>query len=203
MKNIFSLHFADTMRLMEIKMKQQLIRTVNQKKVFVFRIIAFTICFAALFCMDFFKIGDAGFKVFSGGAGTPDMQFGYKPEWLFNVMETLGTEGRLFYLRFLLFDFIFIISFAFTQAEILKIIMGKILLAGKWRYVISLSYLRGVFDAVENILLLVILNNYPAHLNGIATVAGISTKLKFISLALWIVFAIVVFIVRKLGNTSK
>lgn len=184
-------------------MKQKLIRTTNRKKVMVFRIIVFTICVAALFCMDFFKIGDAGFKVYSGGASTPDMQFGYKPEWLFGIINTLGSEGRLFYLRFLLFDFIFIISFAFTQAEIMKIIMGKVLLAGKWRYVTSLSYLRGIFDAVENILLLVILNNYPAHLNGIATIAGISTKLKFISLALWIVSAIVVFIVRKLGNASK
>ncbi len=184
-------------------MKQQFIRTVHQKKVTFFRIIVFTICFAALFFMEFFKIGDAGFKEYSGGVGTPDMQFGYRPEWLFDNINTLGSEGRLFYLRFLLFDFIFIISFAFTQAEIIKIIMGKVLLSGKWRYAISLSYLRGIFDAVENILLLIILNSYPTHLNGIATIAGISTKLKFISLALWIVSTLVVFIVRKLANASK
>ncbi len=184
-------------------MNQKLNRTANGKKEIVFRIIVFTICIAALFCMEFLKLGDAGFKVYSGGVSTPDMNFGYGPEWLFGIINTLGSEGRLFYLKFLLFDFIFIISFAFTQAEIMKIIMGKVLLTGKWRYVISLSYLRGIFDAGENILLLVILNNYPEQLYAIATIAGISTELKFISLALWVVSALVVFIVRKLGNSSK
>ncbi len=184
-------------------MKHKLIRSASGKKVTAFRFIVFTICIAALFCMDFFRIGDEGFKVYSGGVSTPDMHFGYVPEWLFGIINTLGSEGRLFYLKFLLFDFIFIISFAFTQAEIMKIIMGRALLAGKWRYVISLSYLRGIFDAGENILLLVILKNYPEQLNGMAIIAGISTKLKFITLALWVVSALAVFIVRKLGNSSK
>jgi hypothetical protein len=131
------------------------------------------------------------------------MQFGYSPGQVLNIVDSLGTEGRLFYLRFLIFDFIFIVSFAFSQTEVLKIIMGKVLLKSKWSYLLILPLLRGFFDTVENLLIIVILANYPVQLAGIARLAGIATALKFVALWLWVVAAVILFGVRKTGFKDK
>ncbi len=165
----------------------------------IYRVGVFTFCIFTLFCIDFFKIGESGFKVFSEGAPMPDMQFDYTSEQLLNVIGSLGYEGRRFYLRFLCVDFAFIISFALAQTEILKIIMGKVLLGSKWRYLSCLSFLRGFFDAAENILIIIILTNYPCELAGTARAAGIATSLKFLALGLWVVSGLILFVVRKSG----
>lgn len=141
--------------------------------------------------------------MFSEGAPMPDMQFDYKPEELLNIIGSLGYEGRRFYLRFLCVDFAFIISFALAQTEILKIIMGKVLLRSKWRYLICLSFLRGFFDAAENVLIIIILTNYPGELAGTARAAGIATSLKFLSLGLWVVSGLILFVVRKSGSKDN
>lgn len=175
----------------------------KNKKLLIYRIAVFTVCVFTLFGMDFFNIGEAGFKTYSGGAGLPEMQFGCDPDRLYHIIGRLGSEGRLFYLRSLLYDFIFIAGFALTQAELMKIFLGKGLINGKWRYAVSLSYLRGFFDIMENILIITILTHYPTGLYLLAELACLSTTLKFIILALWVMAALIAVVMNMLMKKDK
>ncbi len=176
---------------------------IENKKLLIYRITVFIVCVFTLLGMDFFKIGEAGFKTYSGGVGLPEMQFGYEPDRLYYIIEQLGSGGRLFYLRFLLYDFIFIAAFALTQAELMKIFMGKALINSKWRYAISLSYLRGFFDIMENILIIIILTHYPTRLYLLAKLACLSTTLKFITLAVWVMAGLIAVVMNKRMKKEK
>lgn len=175
---------------------------IRLNKIPVHRVLIIAVFAFTLLIMNGTAWGEPGFRVYSNGAGILDMRLGYSANDVYQLFRILGVEGRDFYARFLFLDFIFIGSFALVQNYLLKRIMGNVVLKSGWRYLLSISYLRGLFDIIENILFLVLLFSFPLELTGVVVMASFSTLLKFILLGLWL-FAIPTLLVIKKIHRKK
>lgn len=137
------------------------------------------------------------FLEYSNGVPTLDMRLGYHFKDAYQLLHTLGIVGRLVYIRILIIDFVFIVSFAMVQYYFLKWVMGGILLHSRWRLLLATSILRGILDAIENSSILIMLFNFPKEFPWLATVTSYVTIFKFIVLGLWLVALPTVFLLRK------
>ncbi len=171
------------------------------KKLTIHRVLVILVFIGALIIMRGYE---QTFQLYSKGVGILDMRFGYDGSEVYQLFSTLGKAGRYVYIKNLCIDVIFIISFALLQNYFLKWIMGKEMLESRWRLLLSISYLRGSFDIIENILIFVLLINFQSEFLWLATVSGSVTRVKFILLGLWLAVVPIVFIVRKVrGKRSK
>lgn len=157
-------------------------KNIRLSKNLISRLLVISILILALMIMK--KI-ELGFLVYSNGAKTLDMRFGYNATDVFNLFTTLRVEGRSIYVEYLCDDFIFIASFAIVQNYILKFAIGKEMLNSKWRTLLSIAYLRAFFDVTENIIILILLNRFPSMLSFLITIASNVTRFKFILLGIW------------------
>lgn len=157
------------------------------------KIIVFLVFIMMLIIM---RIIEPDFLSYSGGGKTLDMRLGYTSGAAYGLFDTLGSEGISCYKRLLHIDFIFIISFALLQAYLLKWIMGRLVQKTRWKYLVLLSYLRGVFDITENILILISMGAFPSKSNLLLSISSLSTMLKFIMLGLWIASIPMLLVIR-------
>jgi hypothetical protein len=157
-------------------------KNIRLSKTLIIRLLVILILILALMIMK--KI-ESGFLVYSNGAKTLDMRFGYNATDVLNLFTTLSVEGRSIYVEYLCDDFIFIASFAIVQNYILKFVIGKEMLNSTWRTLLSIAYLRAFFDVTENIIILILLNRFPSMLTFLITIASNVTKFKFILLGIW------------------
>lgn len=157
---------------------------IRVDKTKLFRAIAILLFVVSLLIM---RIYEPQFRALSSGAGTLDMRFHYNTAETYKLLDTLSVEGRLLYIRILLIDFVFIVSFALVQNFILKFIMGKILLKTGLRKLLAISYLRGLSDIIEDISLLILIKEFPSKIPGLITFSSFFTTLKFIFLGLWLI----------------
>lgn len=163
-------------------------------KIIICRILVILVFILTLLIM---RGNESEFLIYSEGADMLDMRFGYEAKDVYEMFQRLEMEGRFLYIRLLLIDFLFIVSFALIQNYLLKRIMGRCMLNTKWRFMLSLSYLRGLFDIIENILILVLLISFPSRFPRLVTVCSFVTSLKFVMLALWLIAIPTSFYVRK------
>lgn len=154
----------------------------KSNKVYIIRILVILILIFTLLIM---RKNEPIFLAYSKGVKMLDMQFGYNILDVKQLFETLGIGGRSFYIKSLGIDFIFIASFALVQNYILKWIMGKVMLNSGWKMLLSISYLRALFDVMENVIILFLLFKFPLMLTSLITVASYITMVKFIFLGLW------------------
>jgi hypothetical protein len=143
------------------------------------------------------------FAAYSHGAETLDMRFGYSVNDVLELFTNLGADGRFVYARYFCVDFVFIASFAIVQNDLLKLIMGKTMLSGKWRALLAIAYIRALFDAVENIIILCLIFNFPAIPPLAVTAASAITRLKFVALGLWMLAIPAVLIARAVVSKNK
>lgn len=171
-------------------------------KIINYRILVILVFILTLLIM---RGNESKFLTYSEGANMLDMRFGYEIDDVYQMFRILGTEGRSLYIRLLCIDFLFIVSFALVQNYLLKRIMGKAVLNSKWHFLLSLSYLRGLFDVVENSLILIMLINFPIEFLRLVKASSFATSLKFIFLGLWLIAIPISFFVRKHmeNNTLK
>lgn len=172
---------------------------IRLTKNFIIRLLVILILISALMIMR--KI-ELGFLAHSNGAKMLDMRFGYNATDVFQLFTSLGVEGRLIYVKYLCYDFIFTVSFAIVQNYILKFTMGKAMLNSKWRVLLYIAYFRAFFDVTENIIILILLNSFPSILLFLITVGSNVTRLKFIVYGMWI-FAIPASLVVRLIMRKK
>lgn len=164
------------------------------------KVIVIITFFATLFIM---RVFEPHFQALSNQTKTLDMRFNYNSIEAYNLLDTLGTQGRHTYINILLIDFIFIASFALLQNFILKYIMGEKLLGTKLRRLLLISYLRGASDIIEDIFILIIIKRYPLRISSLVTYSGFFTKLKFIFLGLWIISIPIILIIKIKTEGSK
>lgn len=172
---------------------------IRISKIYIIRVLVIVILISSLLIMA--KI-EPGFLIHSNGAKMLDMWFGYKADDVLKLFENLGTEGRLIYVKYLYDDFVFTVSYALVQNYILKFVMGKVMLNSKWRILLVIAWVRASFDVAENIIILILLNSFPAISWFLASVVGDVTRLKFIAYGMW-VFAIPVSISVRLIIREK
>lgn len=136
--------------------------------------------FLCLFIMN--RIENVEFRKYDANFKSLDMQLRYDSDIVYSTFEKLGIDGRNAYCNYLVLDFCFIICFyivmfAITQRFVQNDILKKVLLA--------LALFRGIFDVIENILLILLMRQYPLQNVLLANVCSWATTIKFIALFLW------------------
>ena len=115
------------------------------------------------------------------GFGIVDFEFAWVPEQVLVIFATWGEEGMILQTIGVFWDYLYIVgyvSFAFSG-----VLLVARELSGKWQtfglYVSVISILAGLFDVIENILLLVMLNFPNTVISIIPATTGIMATLKF------------------------
>jgi hypothetical protein len=177
-----------------------MIKKIGTNKTKIFKIAIILLFIVMLLIMRRYE---PNFKALSNGAVTLDMRFHYNSVETYKLLDTLGIEGRLLYIRILVIDFIFIVSFALVQNFFLTFVMGKALLKTRLRQLLAISYLRGFSDIIENTSVLILINKYPMEIPGVVTVSSFFTTLKFIFLGLWLISILIILVIRINAEKDK
>jgi len=140
----------------------------------------FVIC---LLIMYMTRHGISGIREFDPSFRLLDMRFQYSSETIQQTFEKIHDGGRLAYKKYLLLDFIFIAFFFITMLTI----SDAVLVSSHAKIIIFIVCgLRALFDILENVLLLHMLDQYPIFNQLLAKLSSNFTSLKFIMLYLWL-----------------
>jgi len=128
--------------------------------------------------------GIRGMRKYDAGFRLLDMRFHYTATNVNETFTKLNVGGRVAYRNYWILDFFFIACFLVVQLTIINsIAMSDTAI----NVLIVLSFLRAIFDIVENSILLYLIDKYPIQNNQLATICSWVTTSKFIALYLWIV----------------
>jgi hypothetical protein len=145
---------------------------------------------------------------YSGGMKLPDMlPTGYSAEYVNNLLNTLGEEGRNTYLFLqipvdMVYPFLFGVSWCLVLAWFLNK-LGK--LNGSLIYLCLLPLLAGFFDYFENFGVIVILNRYPNNPDFLTQATSVFTILKSMlstSYFITLIAVVVVFVIKKIPKKT-
>ncbi|QHQ61494.1 hypothetical protein Ana3638_12500 [Anaerocolumna sedimenticola] len=166
---------------------------VYKNKRYVMWVIAIVGFIAALYLTEYPPYGKASVKLHNDGYGTFDMT-NYDGKIVESVLK--NTDDMQVYYKYYICDFIFIAMFAFFQYMVTTAI-GKLRQEKILRVGFVLIAVRALLDAIENVSLIIVTNNFPALSYRLVNLSSIITKFKFICMGAWFVTIIVMMIVRK------
>ena len=126
----------------------------------------------------FGPVGVRALRKLGGGLEPLDSRFYYTPCAVYDLLEIYGDEGRGVFRRMLLADMVFPLVYVPALWLGANAFAGGIPLLHAGIIVSSVS--AGVFDYVENALLLHVLRRYPARRDKVAMLAGGATCLKML-----------------------
>ncbi len=140
---------------------------------------------------------------FSNGMKLPDMlPMGYDTDYVNALLSALGEEGRNFYLlRQIPVDMVYPLLFGVSWCLVLAWFLNKLgKLNGSLFYLCLLPLLAGLFDYLENIGMIVILNRYPDNPDFLTQATNVFTILKSLLSTFYfitLIFAVVAFVIKK------
>ena len=134
--------------------------------------------------------------------------FGYSFTYATELLDTLGVEGRNLYLSTQLpLDFIYPGLFSITYSLLLVWLLGKIYNEdSKIYYLVFVPFLAGIFDYIENVFIIKMINSFPDIQIATVKVASLFTLLKSSFTMLFFVLLIVGFALllkQKVLSNSK
>lgn len=133
--------------------------------------------------------GTARFKEISGGIQPLDMKFSYSARDAYDSIKKLGPLGRQFYIKWLLIDFVVSLSTMIFHSVLITYFLEKLSISRKIQKINLLPYIRGIFDYMENCLILIMIFNYPKEFIIIGNIANLMTIIK------WILFIISIIVI--------
>ena len=117
----------------------------------------------------------------SGQEGLLDLMPYYSAKEAFAALSHYGPAGRDLYMRFLAADFVFIpiysLGFAFLMTRTVRAVCKE---NTSWSWLYLLPFGIGLFDVIENLSILTMLNLYPEACVVIGTFSGIATLCKYL-----------------------
>lgn len=140
----------------------------------------FTALFVAFYILiNYSGTGVAGLLKITGGANILDFEFGYNQEEAYQMLTALGTDGRSFYLTKILpldfpFPFVYMLCFAGWIALLIKHATHK----DWYKFLLLIPALTMLFDWMENVGVIAMLNGYPELPVWSVLLASISGMLK-------------------------
>ncbi|HYE83711.1 MAG TPA: hypothetical protein VEG39_16300, partial [Clostridia bacterium] len=172
------------------------------------------ISFALFMCVNFLINGSpyglTRLVEITGGQSILDMEMlkGYSVERAYEILEALGEEGRTFNMRYIVpLDFPFPLSYGLFYFVTLTLIMQSIRKNMGRPWLIGIvGLVAALFDWLENIMIIRLLQNYPTRLEGVAKLASVFTQLKSLFVMgsmLIIVVGLVVVIIKKLTGKHQ
>ena len=171
----------------------------------------FTLLFAVFFTLiNYSSAGVAGLQEITGGASILDFEMGYTHAEAHEMLTSLGTEGRTFYLtRIVPLDFPFplacMLMFTGWIALLIKQIKPK-----NWnKYLLFIPVLAMMSDWLENAGIITLLKSYPDLSERAVSYTSILGMIKLMLLSGNIVITVILIVVlilsliRRNPNTRK
>jgi uncharacterized membrane protein len=152
-------------------------------------------------------IGSGKLMEITSGVGVIDMEFAYTQEFVYNTLQAQGEAGRLFYKNLLIrLDFIFPLVNALFFTSIVMFVYKKITNNKKLLTRLAIfPFMIMLFDYLENIFELILLNNYPTQLATIVKLGSLATSCKILAIGsstIIIIVGIVIIVINKI-KTKK
>ena len=117
----------------------------------------------------------------AGGATLLEERFGYSPSEAFDWLQSLGPAGREAYRSFQWFDSVNAIFMAIALTLSLVFTLGRLTSEHNWlRLAILLPALGLLSELVENMLLLILLSQFPSGSAGTVNLAATITPIKLV-----------------------
>lgn len=144
-----------------------------------------------------------------GGTLPLDMTFNYSPDYAYYFFSKLGAEGRLAYIRFLVFiDMLFPLCYGLISALIYKFFLDRIFRPkNSFKLLVFLPIFGASIDIMENIMQLVMLRTYPIRFVTLAGISSLFTSFKligmFIYALLFILLPIILFFKRVIKKKNS
>lgn len=167
----------------------------KNKLIWIIAIIGFVI---TLLLTEVSPYGSHNVADHNDGYGTFDMNK-YDPNVVNDVLSS--TDDINVYYQYYACDFMFIVFFGMLQITISNALYRK-QRRGLYLIAVGIPVLRGILDAVENILLIYIIHTYPAQSESMVNVSSAITSVKFLCMGLWFGLVFIGLILRRL-NRSK
>lgn len=114
------------------------------------------------------------FLQYSEGIKNPDQLFSYNFDYLANLYEKLGPDGRNFYTKMLLVDF------AYTSISAIGFSFLLAVLVAKRTWIILLPFLLALSDICENVAQLILLSQFPSISPTLAVISSIFSSIKML-----------------------
>ena len=165
----------------------------------------FTALFAAMYVIiNFSPIGVAGLLAITGGPSILDFEFGYTYEKAFELLTALGADGRAFYQsRIVPVDFPFPFSYMLFYAGWMALCIKRLEQRDWHKYLLILPILAMMFDWVENIGIIAMLNSYPPLPSWAVALASVSGVIKALLTAGCIAMVLLLFFLSLYSNRRR
>lgn len=111
---------------------------------------------------------------------TVDSEMMYSKDMIYQYLEMQGADGRIGYLHLHLIDYLFITQFYMLLVILLALLMKKLSFGMKSLRLVLLPLAAGVFDLLENIVMDIMISNFPKKLLILHSIAPYFTLMKFI-----------------------
>lgn len=161
--------------------KKLIHKVMTSKAVFIWGII---LSIGAIILMEYSPWGSHALEQYNSGYGTFDMK-SYNTETVYRVLNGMEPEGFTVYRLYFILDFLFIIGFGIFQLRVLSFVLRNFRDNVLVKFILWIPVARGIFDAIENILILVLLAAYPIEMPTLVRVASIATFLKLKCITIW------------------
>lgn len=124
----------------------------------------------------------------------PDVRRYYSSDALYQIFDEAGEGGRPQLRRYWAYDF----GLMACLTVLMIVITMNIAARGTWIYalMISLSMVRTLVDAGEDVLLLSLLHSYPKRREDTAWITGIVTATKHALLLVWVVLLFFLLLIK-------
>ena len=158
-----------------------------------------------LYFVEFSPYSSTALAEYNNGYGTFDMK-SYDVEQVNQVLNNMEPKGFTVYRQYFVCDYLFILTFGALQFYLLYIAFAWV----KSKKIKGILYVipvaRGLFDFVENTLLLLVLQRFPEEISSLVKVSSIATQGKLWCIRIWYVVFLVgvaglIYSKRK-GNTK-
>ena len=149
----------------------------------------------SLYWVNFSPWSSAALQHYNNGYGTFDMK-SYDVQKVYTVLSDMQPQGFTIYERYFIGDFLFVIGFGGVQ--ILLSLAAYSWTKARWikGVAIGVPIARGIFDVIENVLLLIVLLGYPTQYPDMIKIASIATTMKLAMIKIWIGLVLVGLVIR-------
>ena len=162
---------------------------MNKEKI----LIRVSITFLFLVSLYLVEAGFCGSSVvaeYNNGFGTLDMK-SYVVSDVRAALEALNTKGIQIYKMYYVMDFLFIFFFGLFQIVIICDLYSFVNNVRIRVIIVGVSVLRGLFDGVENLILLRMLFTFPTINESVIAVSALFTQMKLWCVKGWLLLCVV------------
>ena len=155
-----------------------MVRRITSLKSFLILLVLYMVVFTTFFYADV-PFGLNKMRQYAGAVNILDLKFFYTAPQAYETLDLLGEQGRGIYLRILAADMLYPTVLGLFLAVTITFVFQHTLSPTSRLYFLNvLTICNNVFDYLVNITTLILLKNYPSHLDTLATVNGFFTLIK-------------------------